>query len=600
MRISNIYCTNFLGIELVDLRLRAPVTLLCGANGAGKSSCRDAVALALTADLGRVSLKKDAPALIREGADLAVCEVKNADGDEWRVTINRSGKIHDSQAGRDPHPAMAYVLDAQRLAHLKDEERRAFLFGLMGLRTTGEAILQRLEKRGCDGAKVKQVAPLLRSGFDAGHKEAKGKATETKGMWRQLTGENYGSDKAKTWAAGVPAWNAANLPSLQTEIKHADEALSAWQQSIGKLQAEKARRVQLANQMPALQAHADRVERIRAKLATDEATLQDLDTRIAEAQAAAGGAPRVGLVHDLAEAIAHVLPIWPNAEQSAAGWQRMSDVLAAYVREFGPVGAKTGNPEAAARLPALRQAHVTATSAVAHDRRDLDAAIGAGAQLASIEAELKQPFDTEALDKAQAAVAEISAQRAKSQAALDTQLALKREAEAADKKTAEALRHHIDVQQWDAIAEALSPDGIPAEILAEALDPVNDRLRLASEDTGWPQVVVHSDMRITAGLRAYGLLSESEQWRVDAMLAEAVSHISGLHMLVLDRVDVLDLPARGELLGWLDVLADAGEIATALLFATLKAAPTGLAPSTRAFWIENGVAVQQVEMAEAA
>ena len=442
------------------------------------------------------------------------------------------------------------------------------------------------------------MAPLLRSGFEAGHKEAKSKATETKGMWRQLTGENYGSDKAKTWAAGVPAWNAANLPSLQTEIKHADEALSAWQQSIGKLQAEKARRVQLANQMPALQAHADRVERIRTKLATDEATLQDLDTRIAEAQAAAGGAPRVGLVHDLARALSDTLFFVAKDHEFIDSWKRP---LAAYEAAHGSLEAEQqGNPEAAARLPALRQAHVTATSAVANDRRDLDAAIGAGAQLASIEAELKQPFDTEALDKAQAAVAEISAQRAKSQAALDTQLALKREAEAADKKTAEALRHHIDVQQWDAIAEALSPDGIPAEILAEALDPINDRLHLASEDTGWPQVVVHRDMRITAGLRAYGLLSESEQWRVDAMLAEAVSHISGLHMLVLDRVDVLDLPARGELLGWLDVLADAGEIATALLFATLKAAPSGLAPSTRAFWIENGVAVQHVEMAEAA
>ena len=117
----------------------AQVNIFCGRNGAGKSSVRDAVALALTANLGRVSLKKDAIQLITEKAGApATCEVVDSDGDSYAVSITPAGKIHDSQAGRDPHPAMAYVLDAQRVAHLKDEERRAFLFGLMGLKTTGE------------------------------------------------------------------------------------------------------------------------------------------------------------------------------------------------------------------------------------------------------------------------------------------------------------------------------------------------------------------------------------------------------------------------------------------------------------------------------
>ena len=43
--------------------------------------------------------------------------------------------------------------------------------------------------------------------------------------------------------------------------------------------------------------------------------------------------------------------------------------------------------------------------------------------------------------------------------------------------------------------------------------------------------------RITAGGREYRLLSESERYRVDAVLAEAVANLSGARLLVLDRAD---------------------------------------------------------------
>ena len=85
------------------------------------------------------------------------------------------------------------------------------------------------------------------------------------------------------------------------------------------------------------------------------------------------------------------------------------------------------------------------------------------------------------------------------------------------------------------------------------------------------------------------LLSESEKWRVDAMIAEAVSHLSGLKLLVLDRFDVLDIQGRTDLLAWLDILAANGEIDTALIFGTLKALPGELPATIGAHWIEAGV-----------
>jgi ABC-type hemin transport system ATPase subunit len=138
------------------------------------------------------------------------------------------------------------------------------------------------------------------------------------------------------------------------------------------------------------------------------------------------------------------------------------------------------------------------------------------------------------------------------------------------------------------VADALAPQGIPNEMLLEALAPVNLLLKQASVDTEWMAAQIEPDMAITANGRPYQLLSESEQWRVDAMVAQVVAEISGLKVLMLDRVDVLDLPGRAQLLDWMDVLAFDGIIDTALLFGTFKAMPTGLADTITAFWVENG------------
>ena len=605
MRIANIHVNNFLGARAVDIAITTPVALICGANGAGKSSVRDAVALALTADLGRVSLKKEAAQLITDGAEAAIVSLATADGDDYSVAIKRSGKISDSQAGRAADPSMTYALDGQRFARLEPNERRTFLMGLMGVKTDGPAVRQRMLAKGCDEAKVDRIAPMLRAGFDAGHTEAKRLASEVRGSWKATTGEAYGSEKAKTWQAGVPAWNAEHLPKLQTELKHADTALEQWNQTIGKLQARVQHRAALAARRTGHLEQVERDARVLKKLEVDTAELARLDDEIAKAAALAGsGGPRVGLVHELATQLALMLDHgdrvgWFDNREDRAVRTDVASTLDAYDQAHGKAGA-TGDPEAAARLPALRQAHVTVTSAVANDRRDLAAIEAAKVQLADIDKELAEPFDAAELEAARAQATTIKLQRDEVQKKLDAERALTAAVDGAEKKTADALRHHIDVQQWEAIADALAPNGIPGEILGEALGPINGRLKQSAADTGWPVVEIGADMGITADGRSVRLLSESERWRADAMLAEAIAHLSGVRLLVLDRFDVLDLPGRGQALGWLDVLADTGEIDTALVFATLKAAPTGLPESISAHWIAAGrVGAEQSELAEA-
>lgn len=594
MKIAAIYVTNFLGVGAVEVQTPEPVQLFGGRNGAGKSSLRDAIALALTGELGRVTLKKDSGQLVHEGADLAVCSITDADGDEYKVSINSAGKIHDGGAKGKDTSVWPYVLDAQRFARMDLVERRAFLFGLMGLKTDSADIIERLKARQLDAAKAERLKPLLRSGFDAACTEAKQRATAAKGAWKAVTAETYGSEKAKAWRSHVPPFNPKLGPELATKLQHCDLALEQWQQTIGNLQAKEERRQTLRVKQPGLQEHAARIPKIQAKLDVDGTTMIEVTERYQFAQVAAGAGPRVGLLHDLA---ALVSLAWERDAYSSEDAERVNAALETYEREHGRVGDTAGDPDARARLPELKQAHDLMVRAIANDRRDLEAAQAAKIEADSIAAELAEEFDAAGLAEARAQVDQMKKQRADIVAQQDAQRSIKALVDGAEKKTADAALHAADVAAWDAIADALAPDGIPGEMLAEALGPFNERLAQSAADTFWPAASIGPDMAITSGGRDYRLVSESEKWRVDAMVAEAVAHLSGARLLVLDRFDVLDLPARDDLLAWLDVLADNGEIDSALVFGTLKAIPAELRPSTAGHWLENGVCAQLQEAA---
>lgn len=588
MKLTHITIKHFLGARHIDVALSQPAHLFCGPNGAGKSSIRDAVALALTGDLGRVSLKKSAGQLVTEDSSTATIEVHHdamADTPAF-VSIGATGKmVHKAP---DVSPLLPYVLDAQRFARLTPDERRAFLFGLMGLSADGPAVVKRLAARGLDMKKAERVAPLLRAGFEPAAKEAKSQATAAKGAWRSITGETYGSEKAKTWQAPIPGAAAEGEPTDPAMLKSCEAAIEQWQREVGRLQAQQLRRREQAERLPALQEAAGRLTRAQTKLATDEAELVSRAEELERTRAAAGAGPRVGLVHDLARGLHAVLKYLSTVDY-ATGREDAEEALGAYEREHGKLGTTTGDPDAAARLPALTAAHSLLQRAIANDRRDIDAAQQASAQAAAITTELADPLDPQYLANALAESDKLKAERDAIRARLDAAASLKRAAEAARQRTQDAAQHHADVQAWDALGDALAPAGIPAEMLAEALTPMNDALAGHADVAQWPRVAIEADMSITAAGRAYALLSESERWRCDAMLAAAVAQLSSVRLLVLDRFDVLDLAGRADLVAWLDTMAADGDIDTALVFGTLKAVPSQLPRTMAAHWIADGV-----------
>lgn len=580
MRLNKIEISNYAGARDVRLDLERPINLICGPNGAGKSSCMEAIRHALTGLSTRVLLKKSFHDLVTEGADSGFASVHCADGEA--SVVLPGGAVHATcsvNAG-----ALPLVFGASSFAGLDANDRRTFLFDLMGLKTDGPAVRQRLLAKGCDTAKIEAVAPFLRAGFDAAQKEAQGKARECKASWKTTTGgEAYGSVKAASWAAAKPEVDTAGLDQARADLAAVENEIEAETKRLGELQGRARQRAEQQGKLNGLREKAGMYARIADKLARDEAGLKELEEKVETTRAKAGMKPEQNTAPHPCPHCGGMLLIRDGKPEE---WHE--ETLPHY------------DTEAAAALPEYERALKLMQNAVANGKRDLAAADTAARTLKELDEETGEPDDgADHIGALEQRIAAIKHHRGNHQAAIRLIEEADRRVAEADEKTARAAALHLDVQAWEAIADALAPDGIPGEMLAEALEPINDRLARSALDSEWPRIEIQPDMTILAALheRPYALLSESEKWRADAMIAEAIAHLSGVRLLVLDRFDVLDLKGREDLLVWLDILAQDGEIDTALIFGTLKGLPAQLPETVEAFWIDGGVVGQMKEAA---
>ncbi|MCA8328898.1 AAA family ATPase [Burkholderia cepacia] len=574
MKITDIYVANVLGIRTADIRLAKPVTLFTGPNGAGKSSLQEAVRMALTGDTVRVALKKEYGSLVTEGADSG--QIVVACGEQANSVTLPSGKLK-RELTEDPR--LPLVLDAQRFAHLGAAERRTFLYDLMGVKIGVDEMRARLlDKLGFRtdavpapaAARLAAITPMLRAGFEAAQKEAADRARGAKQSWRNATGETYGSQKGATWRPAPVEFDEAALRKLTGDRVTLDDRIGELQQQIGAADA------------------ADTAARARAS------KIADLRTR------AAGYAKAVELAQLADEQVAEFLPkveaLRVRAGAAPAGTECSCPECGALLRYLNGVlsaAAATGarDADAAAKLPEYEQGLKTLQNAAANRKRDVEAADSAATQLRALQDDAEDSGAAAARESGDAARSELAdLQRRRKQ--LDTDIATLREIERRAAGAADLAKHaaalHEDVAAYEAIADALAPNGIPADLLSEALTPMNERLVALAEMSEWADVTITPEMEIFADGRAYALLSESERWRVDAHIAAAISHFSGLKLLVLDRADVLVGPERDRLLYWLDDLAYSEQIDTALVFMSLKAPPGGLPEAIEAFWVEGG------------
>ncbi len=579
MRITKLEITNFQGLRHAALDVSAPVLLVAGHNGAGKSSLLDAIAMAFNGQPRRVSLKKEMDKLVTEGSKKGEARVEWLDA-AYEVQVCGVALPTGKGSALTDSPFLPYVLDASLFASLDAKERRRVLFDLSGASTSPNHIAERLVAKGHAAALVEKVKPLLRSGFPAAVEQAKAYASESRGAWKAITGENYGSEKAVDWAPELLATVVTedqvaeagkNLQLLEDDLAEAQQALGASKQA---RQAADGRAQRIAK----LRELVDLEPRRRNKLTTDEQNQDEWSEKVMAAELASSGS------------VPHQPLICPHCQGAA-------DLQAGTLVVHQPPE-QIADAEAARRLPEYREYLASAQRAVANSQRDLDECLAAAEQIKALEAESVEAPSAEAIANGEQAINELRQARDASRAKL---VALQEALEAATQREAsiaKAQAAHQDVVAWTGMAEALSPTGIPAEILADAIGPVNDTLKRLSGIAGWSPVEISADIDVTFGGRLYGLLSESERWRCDATIALAIATISGLRLALLDRLDVLDLPSRNQAIALMRAMTSGREIDSVIVAGTLKEPMAKTPEWLQAVWIEAGrIACQERQRA---
>ncbi|VFR20267.1 hypothetical protein ANDO1_1731 [plant metagenome] len=593
MKIQSIEIQNFQSLRAVHLPITTPLVLVGGDNEAGKSSLCEAIRMALLGENGRVDYKKDMGQLVTDGATDGVITVETAGGGV--SVLLPDGKQHGTLPETE-HPALPYVLEPRRFAAASADDRRTLMFRVTGTSASSAVVLGKLKERGCDETLASGILPMLRAGFPAAKEFADGKARDAKANWRAVTGEAWGSKKAEGWQAAKPDFDQAMLTTLSAELDQLSTKVGEQQQHLGGLREKSNAYATRKAQAERREAQAHKLPSLRTKLATDEAGLAEWEGKVTALQARAGTGPREGLVHDLARCLAQ---LWASEASKNVAFGIGLDVkgaIAEYERQHGKLDA-SGDPEAAAALPKAIESRDLMKRSVANDKRDIAAVEAAAADQDASAVECVEPADVQVaqaeLQRLQIAQREVQQRR---QALLDAQ----RVVQECDGKTQAAAAHHAEVAQWLKVSEAMAPDGIPSELLAAALGPVNKLLGELSTLAGWTPVSIDDDLTIRCGARFYRQQSASAQWRADTILALALAELSGLRVALLDAFDILNMAGRGQVLDLLDELAVAGRVDTVILLGTLKAPTAAPTDAYVSHWIEGGRLLVGEQLREAA
>lgn len=578
MKISKIEVANILGLHRADIEINTPILMVLGNNEAGKSSMRDAVSMAILGDPSRLKIKNK--------GELA--QLMHGDAKKGRVTLLAGEDLigqytlpkgeHEAQAIQGAE-FLPYVVNPKLTASLDDKALRQMLFQLTRCKASPDVTAKLLIARGAREELVEEVKPMLRAGFPSASKDAAEKATQAKGAFRALTGDNWGSIQSEGWEMIIP--DAPDMPDVSPEAIDAviaQHATMAAEVEKGvKFIAGLEGKIEQANTFNSrrhkLTEAAALLKRAKTKLAADQETLEDLENALSLANGKLKDM-QAGVVPVACPCCSELLKITGQTLEKFAGLKADTNAMQNLAMEVS---------KSKSAVDMLKRT-------IANDIAAVTTAENAAKDLAALEAAGAPEIKANALENATAKLNECRLAADKLRAKVEAMKQRQEAIASADTTTAKARQHHADVIDWLLIADALKPDGIPADILGTALKPVNDSLAILSRISGWKKVEISTDMEITADGRIYGLMSESAQWRIDTLLAAMISQISELKFLMLDRFDVLDGQGRKQLIGMLRTLADMKLIDQAIVCGTNKEVFQGMPADIGQVWVENGQA----------
>lgn len=575
MRLDKITIANVIGIARADITLQG-VNVIAALNHAGKSSISDAIQMALTGTVSRLAInKKDYAQLLHDDAPKGRSMVQIDGCDEEDAPQFRLPKGEHLGPQIENGQYLPYVLRPGLFASISDDDRRTLLFNLTGCKAGGKEVIAKLVARGLSEAVVKDFIPHLKGGFPAASAAAYDLAKQSKGVWRGITKATWGSVVAEDWKVPAPEVKKPTdtvLNQLLAQVTKRQGDLEQGIQYIGQQEALEQSTASHTQRMELLHETAGLIDRRKTKLATTEKDLNAWEIKFPP------------LLEKLAELKAGSVPlICPCCSKELS-------MVNGQLEKFAGLKADTNRlSDAALAVTNARAAIDTLKKVHANDLRDIAESESAAKQLLELEKQQVEIPDVAKLARARESVAKLRELVATERAQFNEAQQAKIDHEKVGETTAAATKAHAEVKQWLAMGDALAPDGIPSELLADALAPFNQSLNVLARLATCKSVQVGPDMQIRYGDRLYGLCSVSEKWRADALIAFAIAQMSTLKVAVLDGLDVLDMKSRVRMIQMSQQLVELTAMESIIFMATLKEKPK-MPADVLVVWVENSIA----------
>lgn len=521
MRLTGIELDNWLAHRHFHTTFQ-PLSIICGPNESGKSSIADGISFAILQRLPRISMAADRDQLVSQGAKQGtVTIICDANGQSVRLTRDvRSAKLRTE--ARLPVPdnvvpeAADYIFDPPAFTLATTEERLRLMLKVGRVVMAPAHLKDLLMRRGFPLAAELSDEQSIEEWFDT----CTDQAAQARGAWKAVTGTAYGEKKADTWSAEIRtdassgALEQAEASARMARMKLLELTGKLGSQA-GRAEGERERLNTLADEIPQRVAT---LERLQGELQGARNVEGQLSATLREMRGRPLVCVQCGTRHRLD---GNALVEAPDDG-----------------RNLGPIASPADVANAKTMRARASQTVADLSRRVEDARRAAEAANEARTIL------LDWPAETPEMVKLRA---EIDAKDQERQRCEGAAIAM-REAlsanERARQKTALAKEHHQAARDWMALRAQVASDGLPAELLKGALSTFNLLIADFCGILGWPVFIIGQDMQISRSGLHYELLSESAQWRVDAIIALALAEASGFKMVVLDRFDVLEPPAR--------------------------------------------------------
>ena len=548
----NFKISNYRGVSLADLTVDG-ITLLAGDNGHGKTACCQAIGGILSGKPLVYDLPaKKAKAIIRHGQKEAM--VSAIDGENSVSVILPDGKL--STVGANPPAISAVAAGLVHIADMKDIERQRFLTTFLAATPTKEQLAAELPD--IDAALIERLWEHIQvNGWDTAHASAKEKGAGLKGEWKATTGgEVYGKNKAETWHPAV--WEPDMMNITEEELLSQQKAAQEWRDAAIRSNAVSEAEIE------ALKQKAAQKDALVTAVADAETFAENWRTAVRDIEPLVrDGIPQKGAQIQHCPYCNKALETKGGIVQKYAGGMSDKD----YKRAMEKYNTDKKDMDEA-RLQ-LSQAEVD----VAKAKAALAAAKQAEKDLAKATPQTAADTDN---------TAEAEQRLAHAQARLDSFRAYHR-----------ALELHESIDLNAKIVAALAADGLRLRVLTVALTVANDHLIALCDWASWDAVTIAPDMSIMYGEVPYYLCSESEQWRVNAVLQIMVAKRDGSGMVILDRADVLQKAAKNGLFALL--MAIGMNCLVAMSMSSPDEIPKAFNNGNdglRAYWIEEGKTVR--------